>query len=43
MTQASQQQPGTLTPSTAGAEYIGVFTQLFPHSVPPFNHGKAIM
>ena len=28
---------------TAGAEYIGFFTQLLPHSVPPFKHVKAIM
>ena len=32
-----------LNPLTACAEYIGVFTQLLPHSVPPFKHGRAIM
>ena len=32
-----------LNPLTAGAEYIGFFIQLLPHSVPPFKHGKAIM
>ena len=28
---------------TAGVAYIGFFTQLLPHSVPPFKHVKAIM
>ena len=28
---------------TAGAEYIGVFTHLLPHSVTPYKHVKAIM
>ena len=32
-----------INPLTAGAEYIGVFTQLLAHSVPPFKHVKAIM
>ena len=32
-----------LNPLTAGAKYIGCFTQLLPHSVPPFKHVKAIM
>ena len=30
-------------PLPTGAEYIGLFTQLLPHSVPPFRHVKAIM
>ena len=30
-------------PLTAGVAYIGVFTQLLPHSVPPFKHVTAIM
>ena len=29
-----------LNPLTAGAEYIGFFTQLLTHSVPPFKHVK---
>ena len=32
-----------INPSTAGVAYIGFFTQLLPHSVPPFKHVKAIM
>ena len=32
-----------VNPLTAGAEYIGFFTQLLPDSVPPFKHVKAIM
>ena len=32
-----------INPLTAGAEYIRFFTQLLPHSVPPFKHGKATM
>ena len=32
-----------LKPLTSGAEYIGFFTQLLPHSVPPFMHVKAIL
>ena len=32
-----------VNPLTAGVAYIGVFTQLLPHSVPPFKHVKAIM
>ena len=32
-----------LNPLPAGAEYIGFFTQLLPHSVPSFKHAKAIM
>ena len=32
-----------LSPLTAGAAYIGFFTQLLPRSVPPFKHGEAIM
>ena len=31
-----------VNPFTAGAAYIGFFTQLLPHSVPPFKHVKAI-
>ena len=27
-----------INPLTAGAEYIGFFNQLLPHSVPPFKH-----
>ena len=34
---------GTLNPLTAGVAYIGFFTQLLPHPVPPFKHVKAIM
>ena len=30
-------------PLTAGVAYIGFFTQLLSHSVPPFKHVKAIM
>ena len=33
----------SVNPLTAGAEYIGFFTQLLPHSVPPFKNVKAIM
>ena len=32
-----------INPLTTGAEDIGFFTQLLPHSVLPFKHGKAIM
>ena len=32
-----------INPLTAGVAYIGFFTQLLPHSVPPFKHVKAIM
>ena len=32
-----------INPLTAGAAYIGFFTQLLPHSVPPFKHVKAII
>ena len=32
-----------VNPLTTGAKYIGFFTQLLPHSVPPFKHVKAIM
>ena len=32
-----------INPLTAGAAYIGFFTQLLPHSVQPFKHVKAIM
>ena len=32
-----------INPLTAGAEYIGLLTQLLQLSVPPFKHVKAIM
>ena len=32
-----------VNPLTAGAEYIGFLTQILPHSVPPFKHGKTTM
>ena len=32
-----------LNPLTASAEFIRCFTQLLPHSVPPFQHVKAII
>ena len=32
-----------INPLTAGVAYVGFFTQLLPHSVPPFKHGKAII
>ena len=35
--------PLSLNPLTAGAVYIGFFTQFLSHSVPPFKHVKAIM
>ena len=38
-----QQWDVVINPLTAGAEYIGVFTPLLPHSVPPYKHVKAIM
>ena len=36
-------KPKGFNPLTAGTEYNGFFTQLLPHSVPPFKHVKAIM
>ena len=35
--------PLFFNPLTAVAEYTRYFTQLLPHSVPPFKHVKAIM